>query len=260
MSTSSIYPNDAAASALYFDSVEPMGDGVTSAYGFSALSESDDLADANSVMAKDHPVVLTFADNVSADTRQAMMTSTMFSQMMADRGANKEVEAIKWHKIYSEAMFNCGWFMTDNDRSRIDTSDRKVTMDALVLEIVASVAGGNAAALLPLLTSTLGKIKDSKPLLTLFENNSKDNDRCKVTLMPCLESKAGIPVTVFAGIDCHFSRDQGGSWFWAWDLASMEVTKVATLVNFNASHYKQYETTILKKLGGNSQSYFDLID
>ncbi|WP_019408803.1 hypothetical protein [Pseudomonas psychrophila] len=202
------------------------------------------------------PIVVAFADGVSLENRKAVMYSVQFAEKYSDTVASRKYEPIKWYMAYGVAINNCGWFtpsfiFTDHDTSKIN-----VTMDSLVLDIIAQVAGINAAAFLPLLSKVFDTIKKDNALITLFDNNSKGDNVGSFQLVPCLESKEGIPVAVFAGLECAFKSVEGGAWFWKWKSSNLKVQKASSMINMNYDSYKRVEPMILDWLGQEQDDFF----
>lgn len=202
------------------------------------------------------PIVVAFADGVSPENRKAVMYSTQFAEKYADTIASRKNEPMRWYQAYGRAISNCGWFSTSFVFVDHDTSKLNVTMDSLVLDIIAQVASYNAAAILPLLSSVFSTIKNDNALITLFDKNSKGDKVGSFQIVPCLESQQGIPVTVFAGLECEFRSLEGGAWFWKWKSSNLKVKKAATMINLNYDSYKRVEPRILEWLGEEQDDFF----
>ena len=157
-------------------------------------------------------------------------------------------------------MKHCGWTFTNYIYTTHDTKNVNVTMDSLVLEIVAMAAGANAEAIVPLLGKVFDRIKKDNAIITLFDNNSKGSSVGSCQIMPCMESEGGIAVTVLAGLECTFNSSEGGAWFWKWKASSLSVQKAATQMNLNFESYKRREHHILGQLDKSSDEFFAKIN
>lgn len=222
----------------------------------SAPTPINHSADEDAFIGAKSPIVVAFADGVSAENRNAVMYSVQFAEKYADMKASRKTEAMKWYQAYGLAISNCGWFSNSFVFVDHDTSTINVTMDSLVLDIIAQVAAFNAAAILPLLGRVLETIKNDNALITLFDNNSKGDSVGSFQIVPCLESSQGIPVTVFAGLECEFKSNEGGAWFWKWKSSNLKVQKAATMINLNYDSYKRAEPKILEWLGQEQDDFF----
>jgi len=99
-------------------------------------------------------------------------------------------------------------------------------------------------------------IKSDDALITLFDKNSKSDKVGSFQIVPCLESSQGIPVTVFAGLECEFRSLEGGAWFWKWKSSNLKVKKAATMINLNVDSYNRAEPKILEWLGEEQDDFF----
>ena len=232
----------------------------------SAPSENSDIdtaidtTDEAAVIGVDSPVVVAFADGVSPDKREAVLNCLQISERHANAAADQKTQPYEWHKAYKETMGHCGWVLTGYALQDHDTSNLNVTMDSLVLDIVAAAAGANAAAMLPLLSNVFDQIKKDNSVITLFDKNSSSGSAASCQIMPCLESKTGIAVTAFTALECNFSKTEGGSWFWKWKAYNMNVKKAAAVVDFNYRHYQEMESIIVESLGQSSRDFFSKIN
>lgn len=213
-----------------------------------------------SLMGAGSPVIIAFADGVSPDKRQAVLNCVAYSERYANEKADRKTETLKWHEAYAKSMMHCGWTGTNYAFKDYDTSNVNVTMDSLVLDIVLIAAGANAAALTSVLTNVFSVIKSDNKLITLFDKNSSGSSVASCQIMPCVESKAGIAVTVMTALECKFSKTEGGSWFWKWKASSMSVKNAATLVNFNFDHYTNVQDRIVDGLSGSSRNFFEKVN
>lgn len=205
------------------------------------------------------PVVVAFADGVSAEKRSAVMKSVEFAEKYADTEASRKFEPMKWYMAYGHALNHIGWTTPNFLFHDYDTSTINVTMDALVLDIIAQVAGINKAAFLPLMGKVLDTIKNDNALITLFDNNSKGENIGSFQLLPCLESREGTPVAVFAGLECAFRSDEGGAWFWKWKSSNLEVQKSSSMIEMTFDTYKRAEPQIFEWLGQEQDNFFKRI-
>lgn len=251
-----VFPDDAQCDA-FFKNLKPQH--ITSAPRMSRLMSGPALADdlgEVALMSTEGPVVLAFADNLSVDKRQMAMNAATFAEVYANSKADRDTASVAWMAAYREAMLQAGWFMGSADSETYTSNSLNLTMDSVVLDIVASVAGGNAAALLPLIGKTLEKIREKQELVTLFDKNATGATKNSCRIIPCLESENGLAVSLFIGLEFDKRDAKGGALFWKWEKHDLDIQKVATMVNWNVDRYKRNEQNILKYLDGDSDSFF----
>ena len=215
-------------------------------------------AGGDDLIGEEIPTVIGFADGVSPEKREALQNCALLSEVWADEQCDRHVEPLKWYRHYESTMKNCGWFSTSFAFNDHQSSQTNVTMDSVVLDIVKLVAGVNTAAVLPLLGRVFDKIKKNTDAITLFDNNSKKGSLASCQIMPCVESAGGTAITVITGIECAFSSNEGGAWFWYWKTSNMKIKRASIVMELNHTIYKRREEMILEKLDKISSSFFDL--
>lgn len=220
------------------------------------LSEKSETKDSDLLIGNDTPAVVGFADNVSEENRQAVQDSIQFSERYADANADIQKAPIQWHAKYREAMKNCGWYMTSYKYAEHTTSQTNVTMDAIVLDIIKTVAGTNAPAMLGLMGSIFDAIKSDEKNVQLFEMTSNKDGMGEFRIVPCLQSPAGTPITAFLAVDCELKSNQGGAWFWKWKWSQLKMKKVATMVELNMRRHLQNQGFIDDALQKDSEAFF----
>lgn len=251
-----VFPDDAQCDA-FFANLKPHPGAALMRRSrlISGPALADGVGDV-ALMSTESPVVLAFADGLSADKRQMAMNAALFAEVYANSKGDRDTAAVAWMKDYRDAMLQAGWFMGSADSERYTSNTLNLTMDSVVLDIVASVAGGNAAALLPLIGKTLEKIRDSQELITLFDKNSTGASKNSCRILPCLESENGMAVSLFIGLEFDKRDLKGGSLFWKWEKHDLAIQKVATMVNWNVDRYKRNEDRIMTYLDGDADDFF----
>lgn len=222
-----------------------------------SMDKADDSGNPGQV-GKDSPTVIAFADGVKKENRDAIMFGVAFAEMAASRDHDIKEKPIKWLESYSTALRYCGWSMTGgHDYSDYKSSSQSLTMDSVVLEIIGAIAGPNAATVIQLLSLTLDKLQKDKPLMELFERNSKKGSRGTFRIMPCVESSEGTPITYMVSMHCEYSDETGGIPFFKWEVRSIRISRLAKGLQFTKSLYELAEPRIKKALGDDLDRYFD---
>ena len=218
--------------------------------------EKEGVNQQDLLVGKESPSVIGFGDNLDEDKRQAAADSIHYSERYANTNSDIKERPIEWHAKYREAMWHCGWTMTNNKYVDHVNKQVNVTMDSIVLDMIAAVAGRNAPAMLTLLQGAFDKIKSEESLMTLFDGNSKKGKNAEFRIVPCLQSDAGTAITAFLAVDCELQTQQGGAWFWKWKLANLKMKKVATMVQLNMAKHERSREFIYKALDKSSEDFF----
>lgn len=225
------------------------------------LADSHDgknSADSQAQVGKYSPTVIAFGDGVSKENRDAVMWGVAWAEYAAGKSHDINEQPIKWLEEYSKALFNCGWSMVGGyEYGEYKTNNSSLTMDSVVLELIGAIAGPNAATVIQLLSLTLDKMQGNKPLMQLFERNSKKGKRGTCRVMPCVESATGIPITYLVSMHCEYSDEAGGALFWKWEVRKLSIKRLAKGVEFFKARYELAEPKIKSKLGIALDDYFD---
>ncbi|WP_095078183.1 hypothetical protein [Pseudomonas sp. Irchel s3h17] len=208
------------------------------------------------LMGKDAPTTLAFADNLSDEVAQAAQDSICYAERYATANSNLKESPIDWHAKYAQAMRYCGWTMTSNKYVDHVEKKRNVTMDAIVLDIIKAVAGKNAQAMVGLMGDVYEKIKSDEELVTLFDSNSKKGKTTDFRIVPCLESAKGTAITAFLAMDCELKTEEGGAWFWKWNMSELKMKKVATMVELNMRAHDRVRDYLYEALDMDSADFF----
>jgi hypothetical protein len=255
-------PTDAECAA-YFDSLparSPKRSVIkpqVRAVAFSARSNKEVATDSQAEINTEQPAVIAFADNVSAENREAVMLSVAFAEAVADQKADIDLDTIGYLREYAGALRIAGWAMSSSNYGLVQTSNKSITMDALVLEILSSIAGPNAAAVIQLMTTVLNSLQNNDPLIKLFESNTKKSKKTSFRLVPCLQSPAGTPVTYLLAMDIESSTANGGVLFWKWKVSNLTIKRLAKGVEFNRSRFDRNEPRIFDYLDDNADAFFE---
>jgi hypothetical protein len=130
-------------------------------------------------------------------------------------------------------------------------------MEAIVLDIVKTVAGANAPAMLDLMGSVFNTIKADDKLIQLFENTSNGGETGEFRIVPCLQSRGGTAITLFLAVDCELKSSEGGAWFWKWKWSRVKLKKVATMVELNMRVHLRNQDFIYDVLDKDSEAFFE---
>lgn len=216
---------------------------------------SENLAEINT----DQPAVIAFADNVNVENRDAIMLGVEFAEKVAGKKFDIDLDPINYLKSYVEAFGHAGWTMAGggSEYGHESTSHKSVDMDAFVIEILASIAGPNAPAVLQLMKLTLEKLQGDKPMMKLFEANAVRGKKTSFRMIPCLQSAAGTPVTYLLAMDIESSTHSGGALFWKWKVSNLTVKRMAKGVQFTRSSFNRNEAAIHKYLGADADAFFE---
>lgn len=250
-------------SAIYFQGLPALEQrdvvdaSMPQAMALTDVSQSVVATNSLAEVCKDEALVIAFADGVSPENRKAVLLSMKFAEAAARAQDNGNPDRIAWLQHYEEAMFHGGWLgLGGRHFTKLSTSDVSLTMDALVIDLIAAVAGPNKAALLQLLSLTLDKLQGENSLIKLFEKNSKKGATSSFRIMPCLESSAGTPVTYLLAMEVEFSQDTGSALFWESSVSSLNIREMVAGVNFDLDCHNDNKQMMRDYIKGNAEDFF----
>lgn len=231
--------------------------GSVEAFVLQSPPPSDGDPDNLAEIGKEEPVVVAFADGVSPQNRKAVLLSVKFAEAYARAEDDGDKDRIKWLNDYSQAMFIGGWGRLGGESfSEYSTQDVSLTMDAVVIDLISAIAGPNKAAVLQLLSLTLDKLQQDEGLMQLFERNSQKGLESSFRIMPCLESRTGIPVTYLLAMEVRFSQETGGAIFWKWSVSRLHIRQMVEGLNFDIDHHDRYKHKIYEYLDSEVDDFF----
>ena len=217
-------------------------------------AQDDDIAKIN----KETPAIVAFADGVSAENREAVMLGVEFAEAVANQQSDIEKDPVTWLREYAKAFRYAGWLTVGgHEYGSYSTSNNSLTMDSVVLELIGSAAGPNAATVVSLLGLVLDKLQKNEPLMKIFERNSRRGNFGQFRIMPCVESKEGIPVTYLLSIHTEYKSASGGALFWKWSISQMNVKRLAKGVEFSKATFERNKQRVLEHLDGEADDFFN---
>lgn len=250
-----------AESIAYFNNLNPLGRPAISSPRMAMFSSRMAVADTGDSLAeisKDAPAIVAFADGVSAENRSAVLLGVEFAEVVASASVDINVDPVKWLGQYAEAMKHAGWLtLGGHEYGEYITSDRSLTMDSIVMDLISSIAGPNAATVLSLMNIVLDKMQNSEPMMKLFERNAKSGNNSSFRIVPCVESAAGIPVTYLVSVHSRYHSESGGALFWKWSISKMSVKRLAKGVQFSKDSFERNKDRIIGHLGGEADDFFE---
>ena len=139
-----------------------------------------------------------FARGVDATNRQAVENAMLLAQLAAQRQAPDDNEA--WYRTYFDTLSNIGLATTERNFTESDTGTIQSDVEKVVLELVASLAGGPATTAVKIVTDTLAalrKLDEGSPAVTIFRREThRDTGRFQVSVAE--QDASGMAVALLA--------------------------------------------------------------
>lgn len=244
----------------FFESAQiaPLANPTSRMSAFSAPLEKK-IVDSDFLVGKEEGAAIGFTDNVDGERKQAAADSIHFAERYADHQVDQNVSPVEWYNKYIHAMKQCGWTSTSFDFDDYVSRQLNVSMDTVVLEIIAAVAGQNAPAMMNVLKKGFGKLDADKEHGVQF-NNSANSMGAKFRMVPCVQSPGGTAIAAFMAMDCKTTTREGGALFWKWKVSNTKIKKGACMIELNMDAHNRVKDQVLKTLGKASESFFSGIN
>jgi hypothetical protein len=224
----------------------------------STRSAAEDKSDSIAEISKKSPVMVAFADGVSKKNRDAVLLGVEFGEAVANSKSNVESDPVQWLREYTEALRHAGWLtLGGSEYGEYTTSNKSLTMDSIVMELVSSIAGPNATTVLALMNFALDRLQKTDSLMKLFERNAKSGNTSSFRVVPCIESSEGIPMTYLVSVHANYHTDAGGALFWKWSISKMSVKRLAKGVQFSQASFERNKDKINAYMGAEADDFFE---
>ncbi len=134
-------------------------------------------------------------------------------------------------------------------------SSAGLSVDKVVLEVLAAVASQNGAAIAKAAIDALSKLPQDDGRLRLFSNSTTGDSAGKFLLGAC--SKDGASITLAFGAFAMDYRTRNTSVLWFnWKSSDVSIYKDQKVATFNQDYYaKGARTPLEKKMAGHVESY-----
>lgn len=159
--------------------------------------------------------LFSFAEGVTTEMREAISSSALLAQLLANKEFSKVEQPTDWFGAYEKVLENVGWVLQDHGWSDYTAQGTSVEVHQKIIEVLSAALGPSAAAL-DIIRSAIGVLKKMTPQsswLTIFNRESeqaniarfqvgladKDENRdVYVVLLGCLiEAKSSLTQVLF---------------------------------------------------------------
>ncbi|SEN64966.1 hypothetical protein SAMN05192583_3253 [Sphingomonas gellani] len=119
--------------------------------------------------------VVSFADTVGADYRQAIADGMLLAQFMANAQVPGNGDPIAWFEAYVSALSTFGWRTQANDGTTHDFKGDGLEVHQAIIQVAAAFLGAAPAAMALVVTTlnALGSMNKDSPLITLFNREAQ---------------------------------------------------------------------------------------
>lgn len=123
--------------------------------------------------------LFSFAQGVDPNVREAISSSALLAQLVANKQFSAEQAPLDWFNAYSDVLQNVGWTLQEGGWTDYTAKGNAVEVHEKILEVMA-IALGPAPAALAIITSTVSALKGMKPDSSWMTIFSRESQKAKI--------------------------------------------------------------------------------
>lgn len=207
--------------------------------------------------------VTAFSGGLTGQDKQDVEYITLAAQLNSDVKVtdNQSLQGMQdWFKNYTSVMSNLGWIMSF-DWEHYKASSAGLSMDEVVLEVLAAVASENGAAIAKAAMDAMKKLPKDDGRLKLFDSSSTSDTAGKFLLGTCEKAADGSISMAYGAFAMDYqTRDVTVLWF-NWQSSDVNIYKDQKVATFNQDYYATGARQALEaKMKGHAASYVADLD
>lgn len=222
------------------------------------LASTDEKASASLIKGQ----VTAFTAGMAGQDKQDIEYTTLAAQLNSDKvvSDNQSIKGMKdWFKNYSSVMSNLGWIMSF-DWEQFHSGSQGLSMDQVVLEVLAAVASQNDAAIAKAAMDALKKLPTDGDRMKLFSNSTTGDKAGKFLLG--VASKDGESISLAFGAFAMDFQTRDTTVLWVnWKSSDVNIYKDQKIATFNQHYYAEGgRKTLESRMQGHVASYVAELD
>ncbi len=119
--------------------------------------------------------LFSFAQGVTAETREAISSSALLAQLVANKRSSATETPTEWYTIYQDVLQNVGWIVQERGWNDYTTDGVAMEVHQKIIEVLTAALGPSIAAM-TLIKSAVDALKAMAPdssWLTIFNRESQ---------------------------------------------------------------------------------------
>lgn len=206
--------------------------------------------------------VTAFSGNLSGQDKQDVEYTTLAAQLNSDVVVpdNQSFEQMQaWFANYSKVMSNLGWVMSFN-WEKYQAGSQGLSVDAVILQVLAAVASENGAAIAKAALDAIGKLPQEGGRIKLFNNSTMGDRAGKFLLGVAAKENEAISLAFGAFAMDYKTRDTTVLWF-NWKSSDVSIYKDQKVATFNQDYYaKGARNKLEDKMRDHAAAYVEDLD
>ncbi|MGL4722801.1 MAG: hypothetical protein ACRCV3_05890 [Desulfovibrionaceae bacterium] len=208
------------------------------------------------------PGSITVGDSsLSGQQKEDIANATLLAQMAADKKIDANKDPIAWYEYYTNVLAHIGFLYSDIKMLKYDTSSEGLTVEKVILEIVAAALTENGVVVLETAIKTLKELDGDSKTLTIFGSTSSSTNFNNVRVSYASLDENGSPrISLGAFTYSQNEIHETFLFFFGYNLTNLNVQAGSSSLSLNESVYSGVRDTIKKKLGKAVDDFIDNLD
>ncbi|CAB4015155.1 Hypothetical predicted protein, partial [Paramuricea clavata] len=159
-----------------------------------ASNKSEGYVDAGSLVS--------FTEKLTGQNKANVLNSTLLAQLAASKKHDRQTEADKWYKEYTNVLMNVGWVVQEMEPEFTEYISKQESFEIskVVVELLQSLVGDEEPLLISTLKKTIDALKNSSSeTIKLFDSNSSSAKSANFQILSCTVNKTSQVNVAFVG-------------------------------------------------------------
>lgn len=210
--------------------------------------------------------LIAFVGDLSHQSREDVEHSFLLASLGADKAFSKDPRQEVWYASFIKTLGAVGWVFPSRTQRLLKTTEKGLTMDALALKILSSIAGTvlvpslNSVIALKAASSAFNALSKHEGPLKLFTHKSITDDGGGFQTGVCVQtSNGGVQMAVGA---LRYNQDIRSTkvLFWEWATGEVETFTASSTLSLSSSLYALNRELVVGKVSAYSQDYILNLD
>lgn len=193
-----------------------------------------------------------FTENVKGLSKQDILDATLLAQLASDRKYDREMDTVNWYSYYKYVLGNIGFVIESFSFQKYQASGSTLSMDKVVLEILAAIATGGESLVITETLNALRGLSDSDNRIRLFSQQSSSSKSGNFQVYPCDQSPTGEVSMAMGAFYFNADHHEVSFLFFNWGSSKASIYKGAQKTVLNQNVYSRVRSDVSAKLGDNA--------
>ena len=204
--------------------------------------------------------VTAFTQNVSGRAKQDILDITLFAQLAADKRYDRVQNTREWYNFYNHILGNAGFSMQDFHFRKYESHDRSLTMDEVVVEILAAIATGGESEVVEATLDAMRRMSNDDRKIELFKAHCTKSNLGNFQVVACEQAPGGEVSLTLGAFIFGGSETDHGILFFSWSTQDTHIQRASQKAVLNTAVYERIRSTIASRIGDNAVQMVASID